>query len=201
MKQVLQNLWSQQPIWKLHVLRLVIAAAGRHAAALLLLLMMMSTFLEKCRSNEFFFFAAIWIFLSSLLLLLLQLPAAEIGFGFWVLWIWHSWQDCSTVEINSTSNSSSKCAVTRSYCSKAASAELLPKGIVAGTSDLQMRSLAPEDEDMVNNSFSASTLHLPTHLLAPTCKNPEALFWSDQQLLLHSNLNSGTVSVCVLLCD
>lgn len=62
-----------------------------------------------------------------------------------------------------------------------------------------MRSLTPEDEDMVNNSFSASTLHLPTHLLAPTCKNPEALFWSDQQLLLHSNLNSGTASVCSTL--
>jgi hypothetical protein len=40
--------------WKLHVLRLVVAAAGRHAA-----LLMMSTSLEKCRSNKFFFFAAI----------------------------------------------------------------------------------------------------------------------------------------------
>ncbi|CAM6016213.1 unnamed protein product [Sphagnum balticum] len=67
-------------------------------------------------------------------------------------------QVCSTVEINSTSNSSSKCAVTRSYCSKLARAELLPKGIVAGTSDLQMRSLTPEDEDMVKKNMPKNLL-------------------------------------------
>ncbi|CAM6028791.1 unnamed protein product [Sphagnum balticum] len=40
-----------------------------------------------------------------------------------------------------------KCAVTRTQCTNGG--ELLPKGIIVGTSDLQMRTLAVEDEDMV----------------------------------------------------
>ncbi|CAM6040337.1 unnamed protein product [Sphagnum compactum] len=67
-------------------------------------------------------------------------------------------QAASSSTINSTSSSSLKCAVTRSYCSKAASAELLPKGIVVGTSDLQMRSLTPEDEDMVKKNMPKNLL-------------------------------------------
>jgi hypothetical protein len=50
-----------------------------------------------------------------------------------------------------------KCAVTRTQCTKGG--ELLPKGIIVGTSDLQMRTLAVEDEDMVHHFLCYLCLH------------------------------------------
>ncbi len=50
-----------------------------------------------------------------------------------------------------------KCAVTRTQCTKGG--ELLPKGIIVGTSDLQMRTLAVEDEDMVHHFLYYLCLH------------------------------------------